>query len=316
MGRSDIHFPPKHEALRDDVHALGALVGDILLEQGGQELFELVEHDRVAAIQRRDGDEEAALELAARVRGRPPALARDLVRAFLTWFQAVNLAEKVHRIRRRRQYFLKDSQRPQPGGVEDAIAALKARGLTLKQVMDLLATLRIEPVFMAHPTESTRQTILTKQQRIAEHLLDRLDPTLTPNEARRIWNSIRIEMTAGWQTEDHPREKLTVADEREHVLFYLTDLLYRVVPPFYEEIALALEKVYGVAAESVELPTLLTFGTWVGGDMDGSPDVHAKTIRETLARQQQVIVNVYFRETQKLVERLSQSASRISISSA
>jgi phosphoenolpyruvate carboxylase len=314
LGRSDIHFPPRHEALRDDVHALGALVGDILLEQGGQQLFDLVEHDRVAAIQRRDGDEKAAVELAARVRGRPPALARDLVRAFLTWFQAVNLAEKVHRIRRRRQYFVKDSQRPQPGGVEDAIAALKARGLELKDVMDLLGMLRIEPVFMAHPTESTRQTILTKQQRIAEHLLDRLDPTLTPNEARRIWNSIRIEMTAGWQTEDHPREKLTVADERENVLFYLVEILYRVVPAFYEEIAQALEKVYGTPADGLEFPALLHFGSWVGGDMDGNPDVHAKTIRETLARQQRVIVNAYFKDCQTLASRLSQSGSRTSVS--
>jgi phosphoenolpyruvate carboxylase len=313
MNRSEIHFPPKHEALRDDVHALGALVGDILLDQGGQQLFDLVEHDRVAAIQRRDGDEKAALELAARVRGRPPALARDLVRAFLTWFQAVNLAEKVHRIRRRRQYFVKDSQRPQPGGVEDAIAALKARGLTLKDVLDLLGTLRIEPVFMAHPTESTRQTILTKQQRIAELLLDRLDPTLTPNEARRLWNSIRIELTAGWQTEDHPREKLTVADEREHVLFYLVEILYRVVPAFYEEIAQALEKVYGTPADRLEFPALLHFGSWVGGDMDGNPDVHAKTIRETLARQQRVIVNAYFKDCQTLASRLSQSGSRTSV---
>jgi len=320
LGRSDIHFPPKHEALRDDVHELGALVGDILREQGGQQLFDLTEHDRVAAIQRRDGDEKAAVELAARVRGRPPALARDLVRAFLTWFQAVNLAEKVHRIRRRRQYFVKDSQRPQPGGVEDAIAALKARGLQLKDVMDLLGTLRIEPVFMAHPTESTRQTILTKQQRIAEHLLDRLDPTLTPNEARRIWNSVRIEMTAGWQTEDHPRDKLTVADEREHVLFYLVEILYRVVPAFYEEIAQALEKVYGAPpnggtfADSLEFPSLLHFGSWVGGDMDGNPDVHAKTIRETLARQQRVIINAYFKDCQTLASRLSQSGSRTSVS--
>jgi phosphoenolpyruvate carboxylase len=314
LNRSEIHFPPKHEALRDDVHALGALVGDILLDQGGQQLFDLVEHDRVAAIQRRDGDEKAALELAARVRGRPPALARDLVRAFLTWFQAVNLAEKVHRIRRRRQYFVKDSQRPQPGGVEDAIAALKARGLTLKDVLDLLGTLRIEPVFMAHPTESTRQTILTKQQRIAELLLDRLDPTLTPNEARRVWNSIRIELTAGWQTEDHPREKLTVADEREHVLFYLVEILYRVVPAFYEEIAQALEKVYGTPADRLEFPALLHFGSWVGGDMDGNPDVHAKTIRETLARQQRVIVNAYFKDCQTLASRLSQSGSRTSVS--
>ena len=138
MSRSDIHFPPKHEALRDDVHALGALVGEILAEQGGESLFKLVELDRVAAIGRREGDEEARLELAASVRDRPPALARDLVRAFSTWFQVVNLAERVHRIRRRRDYFLKDSKRPQPGGVEDAIAALKSQGLELQDVLDLL----------------------------------------------------------------------------------------------------------------------------------------------------------------------------------
>ncbi len=310
MSRSDIHFPPKHEALRDDVHALGALVGEILREQGGQELFDLVEHDRRAAIQRRDDDGQGALELAAHVRGRPPALARDLVRAFSTWFQAVNLAEKVHRIRRRRQYFLKDSQRPQPGGVEDAIARLKANGLTFAQVLALLGSLRIEPVFMAHPTESTRRTILRKQQRIAGHLLDRLDPTLSPNDARRLWSSIRIELTAGWQTEDHPREQLTVADEREHVLFYLIEILYRVVPPFFEEIAQALEKLYGVPAETIELPAILRIGSWVGGDMDGNPDVHAKTIRETLARQQRVIVNTYFNECQTLAQRLPQSANR------
>ena len=314
MNRSEIHFPPKHEALRDDVHALGALVGDILREQGGDQLFELVEHDRVVAIRRRDGDQEAAVELATRVRGRPPALAKDLVRAFSTWFQAVNLAEKVHRIRRRRQYFLKDNQRPQPGGVEDALATLKARGLSLEDVLRLLATLRIEPVFAAHSSESTRRTHLHKQERISEHLLDRLDPTLTPQDIRNIWSSVRVEMTAGWQTEETPRERLTVADEREQILFYLTEMLYRVVPAFYEEIAQALEKLYSAPADSVELPTILHFGSWVGGDMDGNPDVHAKSIRETLARQQQVIINTYFAECQTLAQRLSQSASRVIVS--
>ena len=314
MSRSDINFPPKHEALRDDVHALGGLVGEILREQAGEELFDLVEQDRVGAIRRREGDEKAAAELMMRVRGRPPALARDLVRAFSTWFQAVNLAEKVHRIRRRRQYFLKDSQRPQPGGVEDALSTLKARGLGLKEVVRLIGELRIEPVFAAHASESTRRTLLRKQQRIAQNLLDRLDPTLTPNDARSTLASIRFEMTAGWQTEEHPRERLTVADEREQVLFYLTDILYRVVPDFYDEIVQALEKLFGVPAESIELPPILRFGSWVGGDMDGHPDVHAKSIRETLARQQQVIVNTYFADCQNLAQRLSQSASRVSVS--
>jgi phosphoenolpyruvate carboxylase len=314
VSRSDIHFPPKHEALREDVHALGALVGEILREQGGRQLFELVELDRQAAIRRRDGDAQAALELGASVRDRPPALARDLVRAFSMWFQAVNLAEKVHRIRRRREYFRKDSGRPQPSGVEDSIATLKAGGLTFEETLALIGGLRIEPVFAAHSMESTRRTLLRKQQRVAQRLLDRLDPMLTPQDLRSLWSSIRIELTTAWQTEELPRERLSVGDEREQVLFYLIEILYRAVPAFYEEIAQALEKHYGVPAESIELPAILRFGSWVGGDMDGNPDVHAKTIRETLARQQQVVLKSYFEDCRKLSDRLSQSAGRIAVS--
>ncbi|MFO7275436.1 MAG: phosphoenolpyruvate carboxylase [Pseudomonadota bacterium] len=313
MKRSEIHFPPQHEALREDVHALGELIGQILLDQGGPQLLELVEQDRVVAIRRREGDAQAGIELATRVQGRPPAQARDLVRAFSMWFQAVNLAENVHRIRRRREYFLKDSKQPQPGGVQDALASLRRQGLTLEEVLDLLGTLSIEPVFTAHPTESTRRTILRKRQHVARLLFQRLDPTLTPNETRAIWGQIRTELTAGWQTEDHPRERLTVADEREHVLFYLIEILYRVVPAFYDELAQALETVYGVAAESLQLPNILHFASWVGGDMDGNPDVHGKTIRETLARHQQVVVNAYFNECQALAQKLSQSASRVDV---
>jgi phosphoenolpyruvate carboxylase len=311
--RDDIHFPPRHAALREDVHALGGLVGEILREQGGAALFDLVERDRVLAIRRREGDAEATRELEVRVAGRPPAVARDLVRAFSAWFQAVNLAEKVHRIRRRREYFLTDSARPQPGGVEDALATLKADGATLADVLALLASLRIEPVFTAHPTESTRRTILRKQQRVAELLFDRLDPTLTPQETRGVWGRVRTEMTTAWQTEDHPRERLTVADEREHVVFYIAEVLYRVLPAFYDEIALAIEKLYGTPADGLDLPTIIRFGTWVGGDMDGNPDVHAKSIRETLVRQHQVVVNLYFEECMRLAQILSQSASRIGV---
>jgi phosphoenolpyruvate carboxylase len=314
LNRSDIHFPPKHEPLRDDVHALGALVGEILREQGGEQLFELVELDRVAAIRGRGGSQEARAELAASMRDRPPALARDLVRAFSTWFQAVNIAEQVHRIRRRRDYFLKDSQRPQPDGVEDAIAALKQRGLSAPQVLELIGSLSIEPVLAPHSTEASRRTLLRKQQRIAQRLLERLDPSLTPNETRSVWDNIRMELTTAWQTEELPRERLTVADEREQILFYLVEVLYRVVPAFYEEIAQALEKVYGEKRGSVRVPSILHFGSWAGGDMDGNPDVHAKSIRETLARQHQVILHSYHADCQELAQRLSQSASRVSAS--
>jgi len=117
MPRPDIHFPLKDAALRDDVHILGSLVGDVLRDQGGEELFALVEGDRQTAIGRRSGDSEDSAQLPLRTRNRNAHEAQDLVRAFSTWFQMVNMAEKVHRIRRRRQYLSNDGS-PQPGGIE------------------------------------------------------------------------------------------------------------------------------------------------------------------------------------------------------
>ena len=315
MHRHDIQFPPKDAALREDVHALGALVGEILREQGGAELFELVEGDRVAAIRRREGEAEGAIELTIRAQDRPPAVAQDLVRAFSTWFQAVNLAEKVHRIRRRRQYLLSESA-PQPQGVGDCLVKLKQQGFTLEQTIELIGKLRIEPVFTAHPSESTRRTLLRQRQRIAQLLLERMNPTLSAQERASVWSRIRTEITTGWQTEEHPRQQLTVADEREHVLFYITEIIYRIVPAFYEEIETSLQSVFNVPADAISLPTLLEIGSWVGGDMDGNPDVHAKSIRETLARHQQLIVSTYFNEALSLAAKLSQSAGRVQVSKA
>lgn len=312
MYRHEIQFPPKDAALRDDVHDLGALVGEVLQEQGGAALFDMVEGDRVAAIRWREGAPDGEAALRARVANRGPAAAKDLVRAFSTWFHVVNLAEQVHRIRRRREYF-RDSDHPQPQGVEDALREIKERGLKLEEALELLRGTRIEPVFTAHPTESPRRTMLRQQQRIASILLDRLDTNATPQERRALWARLRTEITTGWQTEEHQRDRLTVADEREHVLFYLVEILYRIIPSFYDEIEFALASEYGVAADTFNVPTIVTFGTWVGGDMDGKPDVHAKTIRETLARQQQLIISTYYDECLKLAQRLSQSASRVGI---
>ena len=316
MHRDQIKFPTKHLALREDVHQLGVVIGEMLREQGGDALFDCVENDRREAIAWRERETAGADELAVRVAGRPPAEARDLVRAFSTWFQAVNIAERVHRVRRRREYFIADSGRPQPGGIEDALTQLRAQGMTLDQVLDLLATLRLEPKFIAHPTESARRTQLRRQQRMASILLDRLNPQLEPQEVRHLLLRLRTEITTGWQTEEHPRQRLTVADEREHAIFYLAEVMYRIVPAFYEEVATALEKLYGACVSNLDPPAVIRFGTWVGGDMEGTPDVHAKSIRETLARQQQVIVNTYHRECQELGQLLSQSASRVEITPA
>ena len=315
MARQGIFFPLKDAALREDVHILGGLVGEVVREQGGEALFEIVEADRRDAIARREGDADAAIRLLVRTKDRPALEAQELVRAFSTWFQMVNMAEKVHRIRRRRQY-LSDSTSIQPEGIDDALMRLKAKGFGLDDIRGLFRQLLVQPVLAAHPTESTRRTVLRKQKRLAHILLGRLGPTQTPSERRRTLDRIRAEITSAWQTAENSRDRLTVADEREHVLFFLIEVLYQIVAVFYEEIEAGLVKVYGQEAEGFDVPEIIRFGSWVGGDMDGNPDVHAKTIRETLVRHHQLIVNRYFLECQQLAENLSQSATRVGISPA
>jgi phosphoenolpyruvate carboxylase len=313
MNRDDGESQPPQLPPSEDLRALRQVMDQVLREQGGEEFFQLVEQDRLCGGRRREGDRGALDALAVRVRGRPPALARELLRAFAEWFQLSNVAEKVQRIRRRRAYLQREGDRPQPGGVEDALLELKEAGLTLEEVLELLGELSIEPVLLAHPMESTRRTTLLRQQRIAALLLERDNQTLAPYEQRALLERVRSEISIDWQTAEHPRERLTVADEREHAIFYLADILYRIVPAFYREIAASLAKHYGVSVETLELPVILRFGSWIGGDMEASADVHAKSIRETLARAQQVIISNYRAECVALAQILSQSASRVAI---
>ena len=315
LRRLDIAFEDKDRALREDVRTLGSLVGALIREQGGQDLFDLVETARQRAIRRRDGEEREGEELSALVHGVSAELALEVIRSFSTYFQMVNTAEKVHRIRRRREYLL-DVGEFQPGGLEETLQKLKASGMTLDGLQDLLDHMIVEPVFTAHPTEPTRRTILRKEQKIVRHLIDLLNPTMTPQERNAALQNIRLLVTTGWQTEEHPSERMTVADELEHVLFFVTDVLYRATPPLYENLRAAIVEIYGEEGRNVVLPDILRFASWVGGDMDGNPNVNAKTIRETLARQRSLALNLYFNECGQLSTKLSQSTPRVTVSQA
>ena len=313
--RADIFFPEKDQALRHDVHRLGELVGEVVREQGGEELFDLVESARRASIAHREGDAKALEQLQQLLGTLAPETATEFIRAFSTYFQVVNMAEKVHRIRRRRAY-LRDAATPQPRGFEDIIARLNDGGVSADTILEALEELSVEPVFSAHPMEVTRRTLLTHQQSVARHLIQMLDPYLTPQEEQALMASIRMDITTSWQTEEHPREHVRVGDEAEHILFFLTDILYRIIPPFYEQLADTIKEAFPSIAEPLNLPTMVRFGSWAGGDMDDNPDVTAKTIRETLARQKALVLNLYHRECGTLARHLSHSESRVEVSEA
>jgi phosphoenolpyruvate carboxylase len=264
MARPGLDFPAKDLPLRDDVRTLGALVGEVIREQEGEAVFAAVEAARKAAIRRREEPEgEGERRLLEQVGALAPAEAERLVRSFAAYFQVVNLAEKIHRIRRRRDYLRRPEAEggPQPFSLEDTLGKLAAAGLDRPRLEALLGRLHIEPVFTAHPTEATRRTLLEKQQTIARALVDRLDPSRTPPEERAAMARIRAEVTAGWQTEEQPEERPTVGDEAEHVLFYVTDVLYRILPVFYEGLERALGGLDSGGGDSEPRPPG-SEGTW------------------------------------------------------
>ncbi|NNK99700.1 MAG: phosphoenolpyruvate carboxylase [Xanthomonadales bacterium] len=307
-----IQFPKKDKALRDDVRVLGTLVGEMLAEQQGEGFLQLVESVRRTAIKRREVDADASSELIALLNNMDVDEAGRLVRAFTTYFQVVNLAEKVHRIRRRRDY-LRRGMRAQPAGLLAVMRELD--NFPLAKVMQELNRVTIEPVMTAHPTEATRRTLLEKEQMILRRLVDRLDTSRTPDEEHAALARVRAAVTSNWQTEMYPDQKLSVRNEMEHVLFYLTDVLYRIVPPFYESLRSSIESSWP-DAQNFSLPTLLHFGSWVGGDMDGNPNVDGITIRRSLEYHRREIIKKYLPEMRSLSRFLSQSLSEIEFSEA
>ena len=313
--RENIRFAQKDEALRADVHALGEIIGDMLREQGGEALYKNVESARRLAIGRREGNEKDRDKLDALLRKMSASAARDVARAFSIYFQVVNTAEQVHRIRRRRDY-LKDAGRRQSRSLDSTIFRLRDSGYELEAVVSLLNKIIIESVFTPHPTEITRRTILRKQQHIVRRMMELQNAGLTPLERDNSWDNIRAEITGIWQTEEIPIEGTTVFDDLEHILFFFTDVIYRVIPPFYQQLEKSLEDAYGAAARQVELPRLLRFTSWIGGDISSSEDMSARVIRSTLKRHRSLILDLYHRDCRVLAEKLSQSTTRIEVDDA
>jgi len=304
----DPEFLPHDGPLREDVRRLGALVGQMLAEQGGQAFFERVEHVRTAAIHRRRSG--AAVDaLADSLTGLDAADAEALARAFATYFQAVNTAERVHRIRRRRDY-QREGGAPQPESLAAVLTVLKKDGVGRDELVRLLERLDVEPVFTAHPTEAVRRSLLEKEQEIVRALVEEFDPTRTPQELRDDDARILMALSAGWQTAEASPVRPSVQDEFDHVGFYISRPIYRVLPALYESLQQAIAETYG---EGVTIPRLLRFATWVGGDMDGNPNVNADTIAATLAAQRTLVLERYMEDVASLGRLLSQTEDRVTL---
>ena len=317
----------KQVPLRRDIRSRGALLGQVLREQAGEDLYATVENLRRIAIARREaearGDSAGAqrkLEEAqaiTREAARDPQRAYELARAFAFYFELINLAETNHRKRRRRSALLDAEVTPQRGSLRGTIRRLREVGYTRDRVTELLRSICVVPVFTAHPTEVARRSVMFKRRRIAE-LLEKLDALGTPpSELMALEAELLAEITALWQTDDVRTARPTVRDEIRMGLDYYESSLFQTVPVLYAEIAAALDAEFAPTAEPTgitELPIVVRFGSWIGGDRDGNPFVTAETIAEAVAMARDLLRRHYLAQLHAIFDQLASSTQQARIS--
>ena len=276
--------------LRRDVRLLGRLLGEVLIEQEGQSLFDLEERVRRLSIERRRGPKSgrrtAATQLAALLREMPLGQAEPVLRAFSTYFRLVNLAEQHHRIRRTRERAIRGGQEPQRGSLEAVMQSLRQAGIPASRVRETLMSMRVTLTLTAHPTQASRRTVLEKTYRLARLLEERDRCHLTPREKADTHVAMREEIASLWQTDELRRERPTVGDEVKNALWYVEEVLGEQLSLMPETLDWAFERAYGEPLGVLATPVRLH--SWVGGDMDGNPlvtpDVLADTLRAHRAR--------------------------------
>lgn len=303
------------EALSEQIHLLGDLLGQTIIEQEGRELFDLVEEIRALAKLGRTGDEAASRRLLALLADLPLDQARVVIKAFATYFQLVNLAEEQQRVRvlrqRRRDAHARGT--PMDETIAAAVERLQAEGVSADGVRALLKNLCIMPVFTAHPTEAKRRTVLTKLRRISQALYDLDLHDLLPSEEADLIAFVREEIVSLWQTDETRARRPTVLDEVRNGFYYFETTLFDLAPEMYAELSAALAKSY--PDEVFEIPPFLRFGSWIGGDRDGNPYVTLAVTEETLREQKALALRLYQRAIDRMHGLLSM-AERLGISEA
>ncbi|MEY2796878.1 MAG: hypothetical protein RLZZ119_359 [Pseudomonadota bacterium] len=295
----------------DDIRLLGRILGDVIREQEGVAIFNLIEQIRVLSVRfHRHGDENANKELKKLLKGLSADDAVKVIRAFTYFSHLANLAEDRHQLRRQAAQERIAGQ--QPGSIDLALERIHAAGIGKATIVKTLADSYLSPVLTAHPTEVQRKSILDAERSIAQLLLTRdqikdrakayqlkkdllCERELTNNELQ-----IKARVIQLWQTRLLRYTKLKVADEIENALSYYEATFLREIPKLYAE----LEDRLGQS----HIASFLRMGQWTGGDRDGNPNVTAQTLEYALKRQAEMILRHYLTEVHYLGTELSLSA--------
>lgn len=303
--------PPRKEdlPLHDDVRWLAGALGRVIRRLEGEEAFQIVEQLRVATRARRHGYPNAAHldDLLRQIDKFTVAQCAMAARAFTLFFLLINTAEQTHRVRRRNAYLGRAVTDPQAASARWTMRQLRGLGVSTDAIEQAMLKLSIRPVLTAHPTESTRRTLLGLQARVADGLLKR--ENAPADEVRLIEQSLEGEVELLWLTSEVRHDRPTVLDEVSTALWYLETRLLEAGAYMHATLALAFEEEFARSADAFRLSVPLRFGTWVGGDRDGNPYVTPETTIATARRASHVILGRYQEALDDLTRRLALSSS-------
>lgn len=229
-------------------------------------------------------------------------------------FHLINKAEQltIASINRERECGATDHS-PKPESIAEAVLRLQRAGRSLDDVVYLLGLVDIQPTLTAHPTEARRRTVLQKQKRIAELVGSLREENPTPSERRRIESKLEQLMLILLGTDDVRTERLQVHEEVRNGLYFLTGTLWNTVPELYDDLRGAIEACYGA---SPELPTLLRYRSWIGGDRDGNPRVTPEVTRSTFQQMRDAAIELHIQALWDIRGFLSLSDRRIAVKGA
>ena len=290
------------------VRLLGELLGKVISELESPQIFDIEERIRALAKKRRAGDQAAAHKLQTEVAALNTDQARAVAAAFATYFDLVNLAVDNLHVNLLHQEEEENYPKPMEGSIGEAIATLKAQGVTRHQMSALLENLSIELVLTAHPTETRRRTILSKIQRIYDLVEKITDNTRSPHKREQVLTSLYAEISNLWLTERSRTVRQAVNDEARTGLYFVSSVFWDTLPILYNELDQALQQHYpGLHTGR----TWLQLASWIGGDRDGNPNVTSEITAETLRLHRGLAVEKHRRMLSDLARHTSISSQRI-----
>jgi phosphoenolpyruvate carboxylase len=298
------------EPMREDIRLLGAILGDTVREQNGEEVFDLVERARVESFRVRRSEIDRA-DMAGMFDGIDIHQAIPVIRAFTHFALLANVAEDIHR-ERRRAVHVAAGEPPQDSSLAATYLKLDSAELDSATVADALTGALVSPVITAHPTETRRRTVFDTQHRITELMRLRLHGHTETEDGRDIERELRRNILTLWQTALIRLSRLKIQDEIETGLRYYPAAFFEVIPQVNAEVRTALSARWP-DAQALDQP-ILRPGSWIGGDRDGNPNVTADVVRLATGRASYTALEHYFAEITALEQELSMSARLVNVS--